>query len=72
MKRPKTDELLRILNEANDWMSAESLARLIGVSQRTIRNYINQIILEQAAEIESSKSGYRLKKLSLHQMIRNN
>lgn len=63
MKRPKTDELLRILNEANDWMSAESLARLIGVSQRTIRNYINQIILEQAAEIESSKSGYRLKKI---------
>ncbi len=62
MKTSRQDELLQILNQATDWISTDSLATLMGVSQRTVRNYVTFINHEKLADIESSKSGYRLNK----------
>lgn len=59
MKKSKA-ELLQILQKSNDWIPSASLAKMIGVSERTIRNYINQWNQEGQANIESSKNGYKL------------
>lgn len=62
MKKTKQEELLQILTQSTDWISSSSLATLMGVSQRTIRNYVNAINSNALADIESSKSGYKLNK----------
>ena len=48
-------ELINVLKSSSAWLSSASLSKMIGVSERTIRNYINEINEEQCQMIESSK-----------------
>lgn len=61
MKKDKQNLLLELLNQNDDWMSSESLAKLLHVTPRTVRNYVKQIREEMLINIEASKNGYRLK-----------
>ena len=54
-------ELINVLKSSSAWLSSASLSKMIGVSERTIRNYINEINEEQCQLIESSKYGYRIR-----------
>lgn len=60
MKKDKINELLNVLKSSTTWISSASLSKMIGVSERTIRNYINEINDAQCDIIESSKYGYRI------------
>lgn len=60
MKKDKINELLNVLKSSTTWISSASLSKMIGVSERTIRNYINEINDAQSNRIESSKYGYRI------------
>ena len=64
MKTNKRNELLRILAESDRCISSAILANLLGVSERTIRNYIKEINSDGQAEILSSRDGYHLKSAS--------
>lgn len=59
MKKEKI-ELIQLLNKTNDWIPSASLAKMIGVSERTIRNYVTQLNTSGEVEIISSKNGYKL------------
>lgn len=54
-------ELINVLKSSSAWLSSASLSKMIGVSERTVRNYINEINEEQCQLIESSKYGYRIR-----------
>ncbi|GGE27632.1 hypothetical protein GCM10011391_02590 [Pullulanibacillus camelliae] len=59
----KTDMLLEYLkrHSTEGFISAKTLAELLGVTDRTIRHYIKVINNEQPNVIESSRAGYRLR-----------
>lgn len=61
MKNEKKKKLIQILRKASSPISSASLAKMLGVSERTIRNYINQINQEGGKRITASKSGYEMK-----------
>lgn len=58
----KTQQLIEILRESNDWMSAQALAERLNVTSRSIRNYV--VAAKSSAEpfeiIEASTRGYKL------------
>ncbi|WP_312473672.1 PTS sugar transporter subunit IIA [Neobacillus sp.] len=58
----KTDMLLDYLKKhsSKDFISAKTLADLLGVTDRTIRHYVKSINDEQPNLIESSRVGYRI------------
>lgn len=60
MKKDKINELLNVLKSSSTWISSASLSKILGVSERTIRNYINEINKQQPSIIDSSKNGYRI------------
>lgn len=58
----KTEMLLDYLksHSGEDFISAKTLAELLGVTDRTIRHYVKSINDEQSNLIESSRTGYKL------------
>ena len=64
MKNMRIDTLINVLEETNDDISSTSLAKIIGVSEKTVRNYIKEINQQEIYNIQSSKNGYRLIKMS--------
>lgn len=67
MKKDKLNELLNVLKNSTTWISSASLSKMIGVSERTIRNYINEVNDAQPNMIESSKYGYRINNENLRE-----
>lgn len=61
MKADKKAQLLRILAESTSGVSTVELARLLDVSERSVRNYIKELNNEDQAQILSTRDGYRLK-----------
>ena len=59
MKEDRRKRLVSVLESADSWVSATVLAKMLGVSERTIRNYVSELSDEQG--IISSKLGYRIK-----------
>lgn len=68
MKQDKMKELIYVLKNSTTWISAVSLSKMIGVSERTIRNYINELNQSDSYEVISSKNGYQLKEIGIPQM----
>ena len=60
MKSDNIQNLITIFKESNDWVSANKLAKILHVSQRTIRNYIKNINDHENFSIISCEKGYRL------------
>ena len=60
MKQERVQDLISTLRSSGTWVPASSLARRVGVSERTVRNYVSQLTAEGRAQIESSSLGYRL------------
>jgi transcriptional antiterminator/mannitol/fructose-specific phosphotransferase system IIA component (Ntr-type) len=58
MKADKESELIRILSESSHGVSASSLAKALGTSDRSIRNYIKDINAEGMSSIASTTEGY--------------
>lgn len=58
MKEDRRKKLVYVLRNADSWVSAPMLAKMLGVSERTIRNYVTE--LSAHYQIESSKAGYRI------------
>ena len=58
MKQSRQDKMLEVLKRSDSWVSAATLAKMLGVSERTVRNYVSQ--LGQECGILSSRLGYRL------------
>jgi lichenan operon transcriptional antiterminator len=58
----KTEQLIEILRSSRDWFSAQTLADRLGVTSRSIRNYIStaKASAEPFDIIEASARGYRL------------
>lgn len=61
MKADQKAELIRVLSETSHGLSSSSLAKILGVSDRTIRNYIKEINAQNQAVITTSSDGYLLK-----------
>lgn len=64
MKINKRNELLKILSESDRCISSAVLANLLGISERTVRNYIKEINSEGQTFIQSSRDGYQLQNTS--------
>ena len=60
MKSDKRTQLLNILSSASQSVSSATLANMLGISERTVRNYIKSLNEEGLAVIASSREGYRL------------
>lgn len=60
VKKDKLNELIYVLKNSSSWLSSATLSKIIGVSERTVRNYINEINENQNGIIQSSKNGYRI------------
>lgn len=60
-KNERIGRLIYILEHASSWVSSTALARALGTSERTVRNYITEINRGGSQRIESSKEGYRLR-----------
>ncbi|MBP2058484.1 lichenan operon transcriptional antiterminator [Lactobacillus colini] len=54
----KKSNLLSFMQQNSDWHTSNELAIEIGVSVRTIKNYINQL-RDEGNQIDSSSQGYR-------------
>lgn len=67
MKQDKMKELIYVLKNSTTWISSVSLSKMIGVSERTIRNYINELNQGDSYEVVSSKNGYQLKEIGIPQ-----
>lgn len=52
--------LLSTLSAAGTWVTAGTLSKRVGTTERTIRNYVGEINARGIACVESSKFGYRL------------
>lgn len=64
MKNEKKEKLIQILSKTSSPISSASLAKMLGVSERTIRNYVNQINQEDGCQITASKNGYVMERNS--------
>lgn len=60
-KDERIGRLVYILEHASSWVSSTALARALGTSERTVRNYITEVNRGGSQRIESSKEGYRLR-----------
>lgn len=60
IKSDKQTQLLRILSDAGQSISAATLANMLGTSERTVRNYIKALNDDGRAVILSTRQGYRL------------
>ena len=60
MKNDKQNELLRFLGRSDRGVPAATLAGILGVSQRTVRNYVREINARGGPQIVSTYEGYRL------------
>lgn len=58
MKEDRRRKLVQILGGTDSWISSSQLAGMLGVSERTIRNYVSE--LSETYAIESSRAGYRI------------
>jgi transcriptional antiterminator len=65
MKADQKTELIRVLSETSHGVSSSSLAKMLSVSDRTIRNYIKEINAQDQAVITASPDGYILKQGSI-------
>ena len=63
-KQNRINRMLDILDRSTSWVSAASLANILGTSERSIRNYVTEINAAGERTIDSSKEGYRLLSLS--------
>lgn len=63
-KLDRQNRLIALLSTADSWVSAATLARMLGTTERTIRNYIHELTPRYG--IESSSFGYRLTGESSH------
>lgn len=57
-KSDRQKKLIAILQGADSWVSAASLSKFLGTTERTVRNYVRE--LEGTYGILSSQLGYRL------------
>lgn len=64
-KLDRQNRLIALLSTADSWISAATLAQMLGTTERTIRNYIRE--LAPSYGIESSSLGYRLTGKPLHE-----
>ncbi len=65
----KQKNLIKILLDANENITASSLASKIGVSIRSIMNYISEINFFYAGLIASSRSGYNIDKTMAKKLL---
>ena len=61
MKTDRAAKLRSVLEASQDWCSTATLAQAVGVSERTVRNYVARLMGEGVA-IESSRAGYRIRR----------
>lgn len=55
----KIIQMIKYLQQNNNWVRAGKIAAYLGVSERQVRNYMT-IVTENGYQIESSEKGYRL------------
>ncbi len=58
MKEERRRKLVYLLSNTDIWISSAQLAAALGVSERTIRNYVSE--LSRTCRVESSRAGYRI------------
>lgn len=61
-KESRMERLVYVLENANDWVSSGMLAKTVGTTERSIRNYIGELNEGGRYHIASSRQGYRLGK----------
>ncbi|WP_460737445.1 BglG family transcription antiterminator [Microbacterium neimengense] len=59
MTRARQDRVLGILVRERDWITAGTLADLLGVTPRSIRSYVTALNARAAGAVESGPLGYR-------------
>lgn len=60
--KPKLKKLLHLLERSNQPLTSSELAGSLGVTSRTVKNYVNEINAQFSECIRSSSQGYRLVK----------
>ncbi len=67
MKNDKQKQLLEILSSASQSISSATLANMLGISERTVRNYIKYLNENELAIIVASREGYKLESKNTNQ-----
>ena len=62
-------QLLRILLGSDEWVTSAVLSSRLGVSVRSIKNYVATLTSEVPGVVESSNSGYRVNRLIASQLV---
>ena len=52
--------MLKQLFEANTWVTAVSLANVLGISARTVKTYVSELNSSYHGIISSSRKGYHI------------
>ncbi len=60
LAKDREQELVRLLKTSPTPLTARALSELIGVSIRTVKNYVKRVNESGMARIESGQSGYRI------------
>lgn len=59
-KSDRMQRLVYLLEHASSWVSSQAIAKMLGTSERTVRNYITELNQSGTVRIASSKEGYRI------------
>lgn len=59
-KAKRLERLVYVLEHASTWIPASTLAKTVGTTERSIRNYVAEINDAGKVHIESSREGYRI------------
>lgn len=59
-KADRIDRLVSVLDHANSWVTGAMLAKILNISERSVRSYVAEVNDSGMRTIESSKEGYRI------------
>ena len=68
--KSKVLKLLKTLQEADSWMTANQLAVKTAISVRSIKNYVSEINAIEPMTISSSQNGYLVDKLKAESYLK--
>ena len=69
--KSKCIQLIKIMSDNGDWMTAASLASELSVSERSVKSYVAEINYQEKGLITSSRKGYSINSAKARKLLGN-